>query len=170
MLRWVKNYAHEESYINALSNSIKRHRENSQISSEVLLFSFHGLPKRYITLGDPYQRECEATAKRVTEKLGLKDHQWRLSYQSRVGKEEWLGPYTDTMLKRLGSEGTRDIDVVCPAFATDCLETLEEIAIENKAVFLDAGGRSYEYIAALNDSAEHIEVLAELVTRQLVGW
>ncbi|MFT4924657.1 MAG: ferrochelatase [Phenylobacterium sp.] len=168
-IRFIKNYAHKDSYINALANTIKRHRENAILADkpDILLFSFHGLPERYISLGDPYQSECEATARRTVEALGLKDSEWRISYQSRVGREKWIGPYTAQLLTELPGEGIKKIDVVCPAFAVDCLETLEETAVENKAIFMAAGGESYDYIAALNDGDEHIEVLAEQVVEQL---
>lgn len=173
-LRFIKHYAHETRYINALANSIKTFRQNNRGNngndSQLLLFSFHGLPKRYITLGDPYQRECEATAQQVAKTLGLQSHEWRVSYQSRVGKEQWIEPYTETTLRQLPSEGIKNIDVVCPAFATDCLETLEEIAIENRDFFITSGGESYQYIPALNDDEEHIDVFVELVKRELVGW
>jgi ferrochelatase len=169
-LRWIKNYAHESSYINVLAQSIRRDREQREEKADLLLFSFHGLPERYIKLGDPYQAECEATAKQTATALGLADDQWRISYQSRVGKEKWIGPYTEATLRQFPKEGVKSIDVVCPAFACDCLETLEEIAVENKAVFLSAGGQHYHYIKALNDDQEHIDMLAGLIDRQLLGW
>jgi ferrochelatase len=169
-IRFIKHYAHEPSYIEALVDSIRRHRAKSTVTASLLLFSFHGLPKRYVKLGDPYQAECEQTAKNVAQAMGLADDEWFVSYQSRVGKEEWLQPYTEQTLKDFPAKGIKNIDVVCPAFAVDCLETLEEIAIENKEVFMSAGGESYQYIAALNDDEGHIEALTEVVVGQLVGW
>jgi ferrochelatase len=169
-IRFIKDYAHEPAYIKALSDSVRRHREQSNVTADLLLFSFHGLPKRYIKLGDPYQAQCEQTAKDVAEQLGLSDEQWMVSYQSIVGKEEWIKPYTDETLTGLPEKGIKNIEVICPAFATDCLETLEEIAIENKQVFEHSGGQSYQYIEALNDDELHIKALTELVLGQIKGW
>lgn len=169
-VRFIKHYAHEPKYLKVLAASISNFRQQNNSEDHLLMFSFHGLPKRYVELGDPYQKECEATAKGVVELLGLDESQYIVCYQSRVGKEEWLGPYTDKTLESLPGKGIKKVDVVCPAFAADCLETFEEIAIENKAVFLDAGGESYQYIPALNDSPEHIELLSNLVAGQLNGW
>ncbi len=169
-VRFIKHYAHEPKYLKVLAQSIADFRAQSETKSELLMFSFHGLPKRYVELGDPYKAECELTAKGVADILGLKADEYCICYQSRVGKEEWLQPYTDKTLEALPGKGVKKVDLVCPAFAADCLETLEEIAEENKAVFLAAGGESYQYIPALNDSPKHIEVLTSLVAEQLNGW
>lgn len=169
-IRFIKHYAHEQDYIELLAQSVRQHRQNSNADTDLLLFSFHGLPKRYVALGDPYQAECEHMAHQVVKVLGLKDNEWKVSYQSRVGKEEWVRPYTDEVLQELAENGTKKIDVICPAFATDCLETLEEIAIENKEVFMEAGGEQYEYIPALNDDEGHVTFLAQLIKRQTKGW
>jgi ferrochelatase len=169
-IRFIKHYAHEQDYVELLAQSVRQHRQNSAVDTDLLLFSFHGLPKRYVVLGDPYQAECEHMAHQVVKALGLKENQWKVSYQSRVGKEEWVRPYTDDVLKELPENGTKKIDVICPAFAADCLETLEEIAIENKEVFMAAGGEQYEYIPALNDDEGHVKFLAELIKRQIKGW
>lgn len=169
-VRFIKHYAHEPRYLKVLAQSIAKHRAENGTEDHLLMFSFHGLPKRYVELGDPYKAECEMTANEVAKQLGLSEKQYMICYQSRVGKEEWLQPYTDETLESLPEKGIKKVNVVCPAFAADCLETYEEIAIENKEVFVEAGGESYQYIPALNDSPEHIEVLTALVAEQLNGW
>ena len=132
--------------------------------------SFHGIPQRYADEGDPYPEHCRQTAAALAAALELQDDQYQVTFQSRVGKEQWLQPYTDKFLAALPGKGKRRIDVICPAFAADCLETLEEIAEENRDIFLDAGGESYRYIPALNASAGHISLLAQLAEEQLAGW
>lgn len=168
-LRFVGQYHNHPSYINALAKSVKTHwLEKGQ--SEVLLMSFHGLPKRNLNLGDPYYCQCQTTGCLLAEKLQLKDSQWRLTFQSRFGKAEWLQPYTDKTLMELPNEGVKNIDVVCPGFPSDCLETLEEINIENREYFMEAGGESFHYIPALNDSQEHIKALSDIVQQHTLGW
>jgi ferrochelatase len=137
---------------------------------ERLLFSFHGLPRRYFAAGDPYHCECQKTARLVAEGLGIGADRWALSFQSRVGREEWLRPYTDHLLKEWGAAGVARVDVVCPGFSADCLETLEEIDQQNRAFFLEAGGREFHYVPALNDRPDHIAALAGLVARHGQGW
>ena len=136
-----------------------------------LLFSFHGIPTFYEDDGDPYPGECRATAAAVIKRLGLKDDQWFISFQSRFGKAEWVKPYTDITLAEWGKDpAIRRVDVICPAFAADCLETLEEIQQENKAVFIEAGGENFHYIPCLNDRPDHIEMLANLIQDNTDGW
>lgn len=162
-----KSYYQRVDYINALVQSVKDFW-NQNGASERLLISFHGIPQRCITLGDPYYEHCQSTAKALVEQLGLKEGSWAISFQSRLGFAEWLQPYTVDVLKQWGKEGIKTIDVVCPAFAADCLETLEEIAIEGKAEFQAAGGDDLRLIPCLNDNELHIEMLANMVDEKLV--
>jgi len=128
-----------------------------------LLMSFHGLPELLTKLGDPYYYQCQETAKLIAEKLGLNEKQWLLVFQSRFGKAQWLKPYCADTLQKLPGLGIKTVDVICPGFAVDCLETLEEMAMENKAVFIEAGGTDYRYIPALNDSETHVSAIAKLL-------
>jgi ferrochelatase len=125
--------------------------------------SFHGIPQEYADAGDPYPDECRATAKLLAEKLELSADEWAVTFQSRLGRKEWVKPYTDETLKQWGANGVKSVQVICPGFPTDCLETLEEIAVENREIFIAAGGGEYSYIPALNSSPEHIRLLAEIV-------
>jgi ferrochelatase len=134
------------------------------------LFSFHGVPRSYLLAGDPYHCQCQKTARLVAERLGLDAGAWSLSFQSQVGREEWLRPYTDETLLRMAREGQRRVSVVCPGFATDCLETLEEIAIRNRTLFMANGGAFYDYIPALNAGEAHAGLLADLIVRHAQGW
>jgi ferrochelatase len=135
-----------------------------------LLLSFHGIPLRYVREGDPYREQCFATAKLLAQKLELSKSQWQVCFQSRFGREEWLTPYADELLAELPALGIKSVDVICPAFATDCLETLEEISIGGKETFLHAGGREYRFIPCLNDEEQHIELLRQLIQQQAVSW
>jgi ferrochelatase len=135
-----------------------------------LVLSFHGVPERSLQLGDPYHCECHKTARLLAERLGLKKGEWLVTFQSRFGKAKWLSPYTEPTLVDLARQGVERVDLFCPGFATDCLETLEEIAIEARAAFLGAGGRGFEYIPALNDLHEWIVALTAIVQRHLQGW
>lgn len=168
-LRTIADYFMEPAYLDALAGSIRSHREEHGVADR-LLFSFHGIPERYFRNGDPYFCQCQATARAVAERLGLAREDWALSFQSRVGREPWLKPYTDHTLAAWPGEGIRSVQVVCPGFAVDCLETIEEIDDENRERFLHAGGERFEYIPALNDSAPHAAALASLVMRHLQGW
>lgn len=168
-LRLVNGYAGDTGYIQALAASIRRHWDQ-QGRAERLLFSFHGLPRRYAEAGDPYPDQCRQTACRVAEALELEDGRWQVCYQSRFGREEWLQPYTDHTLRAWAAAGVKSVEVICPGFAADCLETLEEIGEENRDVFLDAGGEAFHYIPALNADEAHIEALARLVEAHLQGW
>jgi ferrochelatase len=168
-LRFVNHYHDHPGYITALSDSILYHWQTHG-EPDRLLFSFHGLPKDYCLSGDPYYCECQKTARLVAEQLRLPDDRWQVAFQSRVGNKEWLKPYTDEQLKAWGGEGVGKVHVICPGFSADCLETLEEIAVENRGYFLDAGGGEYSYIPALNDTTAHIEALADLVRRHAAGW
>lgn len=168
-LRMITHYHDHPDYISALANSINKHRQLYQ-RPDKLLFSFHGLPKHYVLAGDPYHCECHKTARLVAEKLKLNDDDWLVTFQSRFGAREWLQPYTDKTLTALAENGTKHVQVVCPGFSADCLETLEEINIQNKKIFIAAGGESFSYIPALNDDHEHIATLAKIMMQHLRGW
>lgn len=168
-LRFISHYHDYPAYITAIADSIKRYREQHG-SAEKLLFSYHGVPMRYLKNGDPYHCECYKTSRLVAEKLGLKKEEYMTTFQSRFGREEWLKPYTDETLKSLAKNGTQSVQMICPGFSADCLETIEEIGEENREYFMEAGGKDYRYIPALNDSPEHIAVLTQLIQENLQGW
>ena len=168
-LRLVRDWHTHPRYIAALADSIRRHTL-AHGATEQLLFSFHGLPARYATEGDPYPRQCEATVAAVAAELQLPAERYRLVYQSRFGNEPWLQPYADETIQALAAEGYKNIRIICPGFTADCLETLEEMAMTNRALFLQHGGRHYDYIPALNDDPAHIELLADLVAAHTQGW
>jgi ferrochelatase len=150
-------------YIKALCNSIREHWAESG-RGERLLFSFHGLPQAYVDQGDPYPRHCEATVEAVVRELGLALGDYQIAYQSRFGPTLWVGPYTDKTLLDWAAQGVKHVDIISPAFAADCLETLEELEITNAEAFLEAGGERIHYIAALNDRPDHIEMMAAITT------
>lgn len=160
-LRLISDYHANQGYIAALTAKIRAFWDAKGKQAH-LLMSFHGLPARNIKKGDPYLNHCQTTATLLATSLGLTDQQWDISFQSRLGKAEWIKPYTSTMVKQLAVEGTKNLDVVCPGFPVDCLETVEEIAIENRQYFLQAGGEIYRYIPALNDSRVHASALLKL--------
>ena len=168
-IRFIRDYHDNPLYIAALAEKLRRSlpAQDSGAWPDKLLFSFHGLPQRYVDEGDEYARQCEMTAQAVADELGLTPEQWQLSYQSRFGREEWLKPYTDQTLTAWPAQGVRKIAVVCPGFAADCLETLEEIAEQNQHTFLQAGGEQFTYVAALNDDRAHIELMYHLVQNEM---
>lgn len=168
-LRTVNSYWQEAGYIEALAQSIRDHWQQHG-RGEKLLFSFHGLPQRYVEAGDPYQSQCLCTAQLVAGALDLRAEQWQVAFQSRFGPEQWLQPYTDETLKAWGHEGLASVDVLSPGFSADCLETLEEIDQENREIFQSAGGGEYRYIPALNDRPGHIGFLADLVAKHSCNW
>lgn len=160
--RFVCHYFDQPEYIGALSRSVEEYwRKNER--SDKLLMSFHGIPEQYSQQGDPYREHCESTARLLASSLELDPDQWQLSFQSRLGPKKWLEPYTDHTLRELAGQGIESVDVICPGFSVDCLETLEEIAIRNKQLFLDSGGRAYNYIPCLNDTPQHIEMIGHLI-------
>jgi ferrochelatase len=167
--RFITHYHDHPAYIAALATSVRRHWDQHG-RAEKLLMSFHGIPKRYFDSGDPYFCECHKTARLLAEALGLGEKEYGLVFQSRFGREEWLQPYTDEVLEALPGEGVKSVQVICPGFSADCLETLEEIAMQYKEVFEESGGERFEYIPALNEDPAHIELLAELVRDNLQGW
>lgn len=161
-IRTIHDYHDNPAYIEALAASVRAHWQEHGRGDKLLL-SLHGIPQRNVDRGDPYAGQCETTAKRLAEALELKDDEWLLAYQSRVGKAPWLQPYTDITLEQWGQQKTGTVDAICPGFAADCLETLEEIAIRNREDYITAGGQDLRYIPALNDSPAHINCLASLV-------
>jgi ferrochelatase len=168
-LRFVAGYHDDAGYLDALAASL-REAWRTESPAERLLFSFHGIPKRYLLQGDPYHCFCQSTGREVAQRLALANGTWMVTFQSRFGRAEWLRPYTDDTLERLAGEGVRRVDVLCPGFSADCLETLEEIVEENSQRFLVAGGERLRYIPALNDRGDHLDGLAELIRRQMHGW
>ncbi len=161
-LHFINNYCDYPPYVEALANSVREHIEQHGLPQKII-FSYHGMPKRYLTSGDPYFCLCQKTTRLVQEKLGLDKNICLTSFQSRFGREEWLKPYTDETLEQLPKDGIKNIAILSPAFSADCLETLEELAVENRHAFLEAGGEKYAYIAALNDRPDHIRALAALL-------
>lgn len=168
-MRMITHYHNDPAYINAVVASVREHWDKHG-RAEKLLFSFHGIPKRCLLAGDPYHCECHVTARLIVEQLSLPQDGWQVAFQSRFGREEWLQPYTDKTLESLAGSGVKSVDIVCPGFSADCLETLEEMAILNRGVFLAAGGERYNYIPALNDRPDHIQALAGLVMKHTQGW
>ena len=167
--RFVNQYHDEPGYIRALAASVRDYWQQHG-RGDHLLFSFHGVPRYTLDKGDPYHCLCQKTGRLVAEELELKDDQWTLSFQSRVGRDEWLRPYTDETVVELANKGISRLDVACPGFSADCLETLEEIAIQNAEFFEDAGGESLHYIPALNARDDHIDFLATLISQRTSGW
>ena len=168
-LRFVNGYHDEPGYIHALAEDVRAHWDAHGRGAK-LLMSFHGVPKSTLLNGDPYHCQCQKTARLLAEELELPADGWQLSFQSRVGREEWLTPYTDETVKALGAGGLDRLDVVCPGFSVDCLETLEEIAMQNAEFFAASGGGELRYVPALNAGERHVRFLAELVDRHLGGW
>lgn len=160
-IRLIKAYYVEPGYIDALAESVCRHwREQGR--NQRLLMSFHGVPQEYVEKGDPYEQHCRATAVALAEKLDLKEDEWAYAFQSRFGPKQWLQPYTDNLLQQWAEQGIVSVDVISPAFTADCLETLEELNIAARELFLSKGGQNFAYISSLNDSEFFIEFLAEI--------
>ena len=163
-LEFIGYYPDHPAYIEALAESIREHWQQGQ---RHLLMSFHGLPQANVDRGDPYQVQCEKTAKLLAASLGLGDSDWSIGYQSRFGKQAWIQPYTSDVLQRLVARGIKAVDVVCPGFSSDCLETLDEIEVEYRNEFIELGGEQFSYIHALNDRDAHIEMMRQLVVPHL---
>jgi len=168
-VRWVKHFHDHLLYIQSVVKSVQEFWSANGRPAK-LLMSFHGLPKFSLERGDPYHCECHKSARLIGEALGLKPDQYLVTFQSRFGRAEWLKPYTADAMTQLGKEKTRRLDVICPGFVSDCLETLEEIAIENKAVFLQAGGGDFNYIPCLNERPQWIQALMQIIKENLGGW
>lgn len=168
-LRTVKHYHDHPAYIQALAANIHDYWQMHG-RPDVLVMSFHGVPRYTLDKGDPYHCECQKTGRLLASALGLEAHQFRLSFQSRFGRAEWLQPYTDKTLETLGREGVGRVDIVAPGFTADCLETLEELAMEGREIFLTAGGKVFHYIPALNEHPEWIDALGRIALENLGGW
>jgi len=168
-LRFVRNYHDHPGYISALRESVLRHWEKNG-RGDKLVMSFHGVPKRTLLLGDPYHCECHKTARLLAAELGLREGQYLVTFQSRFGKAEWLQPYTAPTLQKLAQEGLKSVDLICPGFTSDCLETLEEIAIEAKHDFKAAGGKEFNYIPCLNENMPWVDGMADIAEQHLAGW
>jgi ferrochelatase len=172
-VRWVKHFHDHPRYIEALKVSVLAYWQKFGRAIDAggkLVMSFHGVPRRTLDLGDPYHCECQKTGRLLAEALGLSKDEYVITFQSRFGKAEWLQPYTAPTLRELGRNGTARVDVLCPGFVADCLETLEEIGLEGKHEFLTAGGREYHCIPCVNDAPAFIEALADIVTEHTQGW
>jgi len=167
-LRFVSQYWDNPRYLGAVADSIAAHWQVH--GRKHLLFSFHSIPKRYFLAGDPYHCFCHATARAVAARLGLAATEWSVGFQSRFGREEWLKPYVDLLLQDYARQGPRQVTVVCPGFATDCLETLEEIAMQNRELFLSHGGEAFDYVPCLNASPAHVDALEDVVMTHAQGW
>jgi ferrochelatase len=161
-LHFIAGYAGSPDYIAALTESLRLHWQRNS-KAEKLLISFHGLPERNIKLGDPYLSECTKTATQLSQALNLKTNEWEMVFQSRFGRAKWLQPYLEPRLIELAKQGIRTVDVICPGFSADCLETLDEIGIQYRKIFVEAGGADLRYIPALNATEPHIEMMAKLV-------
>jgi ferrochelatase len=168
-LRFINHYHDDARYIAALAGRV-RHHWQANGRPDMLLMSFHGVPERTLHLGDPYHCECFKTARLLAEQLGLSTDQYKVSFQSRLGRAKWLQPYTEPTLMAMGQAGVKRVDVVCPAFTSDCLETLEEINMEGREAFLHAGGQAFHYIPCLNDDPAWISALADITQQHLQGW
>ena len=167
--RFINQYFDQPRYIQALAESVTDSWQQNG-KPQRLIMSFHGIPQRYRNSGDPYFCQCQATARLLAEALNLDATEYQVVFQSRFGREPWLQPYCDKTMEKLPSDGVTHIDLICPGFSADCLETLEEITQENRDIFIQAGGKKFQYIPCLNDTPEHIEMLKDLTTRHLQGW
>ncbi|MBT8077513.1 MAG: ferrochelatase [Gammaproteobacteria bacterium] len=168
-LRFINHYHDSAGYIAALAASVRDFWDVNG-RGDRLLMSFHGVPKQTLLDGDPYHCQCQKTGRLLADSLDLEEGDWQLSFQSRVGRQEWLRPYTDEEVQRLGKEGMKKLDVVCPGFSADCLETLEEIAMQNAEIFAESGGGELRYIPALNARDDHVSFLSRTVERTVSGW
>jgi protoporphyrin/coproporphyrin ferrochelatase len=168
-LRFVNRYHDHAGYIAALASSVERHW-TAHGKPDQLVMSFHGVPERTLHLGDPYHCECHKTARLLAQQLGLAKDQYKVTFQSRLGRAKWLEPYTEPTLIALGQAGVKRVDVLCPGFTSDCLETLEEINMEARAAFLQSGGQAFHYIPCLNSDPVWISALSQLTQQHLQGW
>lgn len=168
-LRTIASYHDDDGYIDALASSL-RDTWGDQGPAEKVIFSFHGIPLRYFLNGDPYFCHCQKTGRLLADRLGLPDGRWMVTFQSLFGREEWLKPYTDLTVEALAHDGVQSVDVICPGFAADCLETIDEVGREARESFEHAGGKQFRFVACLNDRADHIEALTDLAAGHLAGW
>ena len=168
-LHFVNEYYSDSRYLDALAESIEKHWQDHG-RNERLLMSFHGIPEEYFLAGDPYYCHCQATARELAARLSLDEQRWQITFQSRVGRQRWLQPYTDLTVEKFAREGVKSLDVVCPGFSADCLETLEEIAMQNAEIFQAHGGQQLNYIGALNDNDAHVNFLSSLIREHCQSW
>ncbi len=168
-VRFINDYHREPAWIDAIAGSIASYQKQHG-QPDKLLISFHGIPRRNLMAGDPYYCQCQASARLIASRLKLGERDWQVSFQSRLGRAEWLKPYTDQTLKAMAVDGVKRVQVVCPGFSIDCLETLEEIAVENRDEFLHAGGEQLDYIPCLNDTELHIDLIEQLCRKHGQGW
>lgn len=168
-LRMIDSYHDHPAYIDALAASVREFQAEHGVPDR-LLMSFHGIPREYFDAGDPYFCHCQKTARLLAERLGLSTRDYAVTFQSRLGPREWLRPYTDETVRSLPAEGVRHVQVICPGFSADCLETLEEISVENRDYFLQAGGERFEYIPCLNARDDHVQMMQTLVAEHMAGW
>ncbi|MDA9628939.1 ferrochelatase [Pelagibacteraceae bacterium] len=168
-LRFINQYFEEEKYIETLASSVEDFWAKNG-KPQKIIFSYHGIPKRYLNNGDPYHCFCLKTTRLVKEKMKLSDDQIITTFQSRFGREEWLQPYTSETLKELPGKGIKDIHIISPGFSADCLETLEELEEENREYFIESGGEKYKYIPCLNDNKEHLDFISYLIIKNTHGW
>lgn len=170
-IRFLRNYYDHPKFISALGDSITRHLKGLDWKPDTIVASYHGIPKRYVTEGDPYEQECHGTTKLLRDYLGINEDELRLAFQSRFGREEWLQPYTDKSLEALPVQGVKNLAIVMPGFSADCLETMEEIAMEGAEIFHEHGGEKYTAIPCLNDDPAHLDALTDIAKeRLLAGW
>lgn len=167
--RFVNRYHDEPLYIEALAKRVRKHWQDHG-QGDQLVMSFHGVPQRTLQLGDPYHCECHKTARLLAQRLGLRKDQYKVTFQSRLGRAQWLEPYTEPTLIAMARSGVARVDVICPGFTSDCLETLEEIGMEAREAFLHAGGKEFSYIPCLNDQPEWISALCAIAQRHMGGW
>ena len=168
-LRFITGYHNDKNYTLSLANSIREHQQKHG-KPDLLVISFHGIPKKQLEAGDPYYKQCMETAKMLVSELALADNDYKITFQSLFGKEEWIKPYTDATMKELPGLGIKNIQVVCPGFSADCLETIEEINQENREYFEENGGEKFSYIPALNTRKDHTDALSEIIKTNLKGW
>ena len=175
-LRWqpfvrvAPAYHDDATYIDALAKSIEASLAKLDFTPDLLIATFHGMPQKYLEKGDPYHCHCMKTSRLLRERLGIAPERWRTTFQSRFGNDPWLQPYTDKTVEALGREGVKKIALVAPGFSADCLETLEELDVENREFFMHAGGEKFAYLPALNDSKLGLDVIEAVVRRELMGW
>ena len=169
-MRVAPPYFEEPAYIDAVATSIRDHLAGIDFEPEALVCSFHGMPQKYLEAGDPYHCQCQKTARLVREKLGWPSDRWHTTFQSRFGTDPWLQPYTIDTVERLAKAGIKRLAIVSPGFSADCLETLEELDMENRARFMASGGEKFTYVPCLNDSPLGMDVIERIVRRELSGW
>lgn len=169
-VRVAPSYHDDPAYIDALARSMRKSLDKLDFEPEKIIATFHGMPEKYLAKGDPYHCQCQKTSRLLREKLGIAPERWLTTFQSRFGNDPWLQPYTDKTVERLAKSGTKSLALVAPGFSADCLETLEELDVENRHIFTSNGGEKFAYLPALNDSEEGVDVFEAVVRRELAGW